>query len=54
MDKLEELINVYTPLYIQLENEMEIHSNILEWKLLKEEPGRLHSMGCKESDRPRD
>jgi len=35
-----------------LEKEMATHSSILAWKIpWMEEPGRLHSMGCKESDR---
>jgi len=34
-----------------LEKEMATHSNILAWKILwTEEPGRLQSMGHKESD----
>ena len=35
-----------------LKKEMAAHSSILAWKIpWVEEPGRLHSMGCKESDR---
>ena len=34
-----------------LEKEMAIHSSILAWEILRtEEPGRLQSMGSKESD----
>ena len=34
-----------------LEKEMATHSSILAWKIPSmEEPGRLQSMGCKESD----
>ena len=34
-----------------LEKEMAIHSRTLAWKIpWTEEPGRLQSMGCKESD----
>ena len=34
-----------------LEKEMATHSSILAWKIpWMEEPGRLQSMGCKESD----
>ena len=34
-----------------LEKEMAAHSSILAWKIpWTEEPGRLKSMGCKESD----
>ena len=34
-----------------LEEEMATHSSILAWKIpWTEEPGRLQSMGCKESD----
>ena len=35
-----------------LEKEMATHSSLLAWKMpWMEEPGRLQSMGCKESDR---
>ena len=34
-----------------LEEEMIIHSSILDWEIpWREEPGGLQSMGCKESD----
>ena len=34
-----------------LEEEMAIHSSILAWRTSQtEEPGRLQSMGCRESD----
>ena len=34
-----------------LEKEMATHSSILAWRILwREEPARLQSMGCKESD----
>ena len=34
-----------------LEKEMATHSSILAWRIpWTEEPGRLQSMGCKESD----
>ena len=34
-----------------LEKEMAIHSRTIAWKIpWTEEPGRLQSMGCKESD----
>ena len=34
-----------------LEEEMATHSSILAWEIPRtEEPGRLQSMGCKESD----
>ena len=35
-----------------LEKGMETHSSILAWRIpWTEEPGRLQSMGCKESDK---
>ena len=35
----------------RLEEGMAIHSSILAWRIpWTEEPGRLQSMGCKESD----
>ena len=35
----------------RLEESMAIHSSILAWRIpWTEEPGRLQSMGCKESD----
>ena len=34
-----------------LEKEMAIHSSILSWRIVwTEEPGKLQSTGCKESD----
>ena len=34
-----------------MEKKMATHSSILAWRILwTEEPGRLQSMGCKESD----
>ena len=40
-----------THLLMSLEEEMETHSNIHAWKIpWTEEPGRLQSIGCKESE----
>ena len=37
-------------LYNHIEKEMATHSSTLAWKIPWEEPGRLQSMGHKESD----